>query len=94
MNRSKKIKDDVILNELYRRSFAASNPYGDWDEILENSPLDKDGKKLIPYMDYECPRIKLEEIFDSVMNEYKVPNHKIGSFSFHFWLGCSPKSSK
>jgi hypothetical protein len=90
----KKNIDDEIMNELYRRSFAASTPYGNWDELLENAEINKEGKKIIPFMDYECPHEKLEEIFNSVMDEYKVPKNRINAFSFSFWLGCSPRSSK
>lgn len=90
---AKKNKDDEILNELYRRSYAESTPYGNWDEILENSPMNEFGQKDIPFMDYSCPKEIMEGIFDSVMKEYRVPKNRINAFSFHFWLGCSPKNA-
>ena len=93
MAKKKKNSDEEIINELYRRSFAASNPPGNWDELLEKAELNENGQKVIPYMDYECKHEKLQEIFDSVMKEYKVPKYRINAFSFNFWLGCSPKSS-
>jgi hypothetical protein len=43
-------------------------------------------------MDHECDHEKLQEIFDTTMEEYKVPKDRIKDFSFNFWLGCSPKS--
>lgn len=93
MPRSKKVKDDEILNELYRLSFAASTPPGNWDELLENSPVGEDGRKLIPFMDYECSDEKMQEIFETTMKKYKVPPYKVKAFSFSFWLGCSPRSA-
>lgn len=91
--RKKERKNLEILNELYRRSYAASTPPADFDELIENAPLNEFGQKIIPYMDHECDHKIMQEIFDSVMKEYKVPKHEIKSFSFMFWLGCSPKSS-
>jgi hypothetical protein len=92
MAKRKEEKDLIILNELFRRSYAASNPPGDFDKLMESAELNEFGQKIIPFMDYECDLQKMEEIFDDVMNEYKVPKWKIKAFSFHFWLGCSPKT--
>jgi len=92
MARNKKIDADKILNELFKRSFAESTPYGDWDKLLEEAPINALGQKAVPFQDYECDHKKMEEIFDSVMAEYKVPKNMIKAFSFHFWLGPSPKS--
>lgn len=94
MGRTKKDKDWEILDELYRLSFAASNPPGNWDEIFANAPVGDDGRKLIPYMDYECSEEKLNEIFNTTMEKHKVKPQKIKAFSFQFWLGCSPKTAR
>lgn len=91
--RKKKNKDEEILNELYRKSYAASTPYADWDELLEKAELNEFGQKVIPFNDYTCPKEKLEEIFDETMKKYKVSESKRKAFSFHFWLGCSPKNA-
>lgn len=85
-------KDDKILHELYRRAFAASTPKGDFDLLLENATTNQWGQKEIPYMDYECESEVLEEIFNSVMEEFKVPVSRRNAFNFHFYLGCSPKT--
>jgi hypothetical protein len=87
-------KDEKILHELYRRSFAASEPSGDWDHLLEIATLNEEGKKVIPYMDYECEEDVLEEIFKDVMKRYKVPKWRQKGFYFSFILGCSPKMKR
>lgn len=87
-----KKKDEIILHELYRRAFAASTPYGNWDKMLEKAIINEDGEKEIPFMDYECEANTLENIFNDVMKEYKVPKRKQKNFSFSFYLGCSPKT--
>jgi len=93
MRRKKEEMDQEIMNTLFRKAFAASNPPGDYDEMLEKAELNQFGQKIIPFMDYECSHEKLQEIFDTTMEEYKVPRNKIRAFSFHFWMGCSPRSS-
>ena len=85
-------KDEKILHEIYRRAFAASEPPGDWDKLLENATINEEGRKEIPYMDYECEHEVLESIFETVMKENKVPKWKKRAFYTSFMLVCSPKS--
>lgn len=87
-------KDEKILHELYRRSFAASTPKGDWDELLANATVNKEGQKEIPFMDYEIDGELLDEIFYSTLKEFKIPKRRHFQFSMSFYLGCSPKSKR
>lgn len=90
---AKNKKHDLILHEMYKLAFAASEPPADFDELLEKAELNEDGKKVIPFLEHECRREVLEDIFDSTMKKYKIKNDRLRSaFSFHFWLGCSPKT--
>ena len=90
----KQHRDEKILHELYRRAFAASTPVGDFDRIFEEAENNESGQKIIPYWDYECEEEVLQNIFNSVMKEFKVPVPRRNAFSFHFYLGCSPKTKK
>lgn len=90
----KQHRDEKILHELYRRAFAQSTPQGDFDALMENAETNQWGQKVIPYMDYECEAEVLEEIFNSIMKEFKVPVPRRKAFSFHFYLGCSPKTKR
>jgi hypothetical protein len=92
MNRSE--KEEKILLELYRRSFASSTPKGDFDELMRNATINEFGQKEIPYLDYECEEEVMEEIFESVMKEFKVPLIRRKAFRFNFYLGCSPKTKR
>lgn len=94
MATKKKNKNEEILHEMYRMAFAASTPYGDFDELMRTSPKDEDGRILIPFMDYECTQEKLDDIFESTMKKYKVNSNYRKAFSFNFWLGCSPKTAR
>jgi len=87
-------RDEKILHELYRRAFARSTPQGDFDSLMENAEINEQGEKVIPYMDYECEEEVLQEVFNSVMKEFRVPVPRRKAFSFHFYLGCSPKTKR
>ena len=90
----KQHRDENILHELYRRAFARSTPQGDFDSLMENAEINEQGEKVIPYMDYECEEEVLQEVFNSVMKEFRVPVPRRKAFSFHFYLGCSPKTKR
>jgi hypothetical protein len=90
----KQDKITEILFEMYRRAFAASTPKGDFDKLVENAVVNKDGIKEIPFMDYECEHSVMEEIVKNVLKEKKVPKHKHDLFYRSFMLGCSPKTKK
>jgi hypothetical protein len=94
MRKTRDEKHAQILNEMYQRAFAASEPPADFNELLENAETNALGQKVIPYMDHECDRSVLEEIFESTMAKYKIKDKLKSAFSFHFWLGCSPKTKK
>ena len=85
-------KDEKIIHELYRRSFAASTPKGDWDELLANATTNDRGEKEIPFMDYECELDVMEQILTDVLKENRVPKWRRRQFETAFWLGCSPKT--
>jgi hypothetical protein len=85
-------KEEKIMHELYRRSFAASEPPAVWEDMLANAELNELGQKVIPYLDHECEEETLKSIFESVMKEYRVPKRKRSGFYFSFMLGCSPKT--
>jgi hypothetical protein len=87
-------KDEKILHEIYRRAFAASEPPGDWDKLLENATVNQNGQKEIPFMDYECEEETMESIFENVMKEFKVPRWRRRAFHASFMLGCSPKTKR
>jgi len=85
-------KDEKILHEMYRRSFKASTPSADWDELLANAEVVSEGVKTIDFMAYECELEVMEQIFNDVLKENKVPKRRHRQFDMAFWLGCSPKT--
>lgn len=85
-------RDEKILHELYRRSFAASEPKGDWDKLFAEATVNEKGEKEIPFMDYIIEDVLLKQIFNDTMKEFKIPKRRRPEFAFSFYLGCSPKS--
>jgi hypothetical protein len=86
-----KTKDINIMLEIYRRAYAVATPSANFDDLLANAEIDKDGRKLIPFNDYELKDEVAKQIIEDAMTEFKVPKWKHKQFSFTYRLGCSPK---
>jgi len=89
-----KPKNDDILLELYRKVYAVSEPPADFDELMANAETNREGQKVIKFMDYQCEEAVMQHILDEVLNKHKIKGHRRNQFSFSFWLGCSPKTKK
>ena len=88
------LKEEKAIAECYRRLFKASSPTADFDLLVENAIIDKDGLKHIPFMDYELEEDKFESIITDVIKEFKIkPTHK-NPFRVAIMLGCSPKTKQ
>jgi hypothetical protein len=85
-------KDEKILLEIYKRTYAASTPPADFEKLTEEATLNEFHQKIIPFMDYEIEDKVAESIMDGVLKEYKVPKYRHQIFKRTYWLGCSPKS--
>ena len=89
-----KPKNDDILLEIYRKVYAVSEPPADFDELMANAEINKEGQKVIKFMDYQCEEAVMQRILDEVLKKHKIKGHRRKEFSFSFWLGCSPKTKK
>jgi hypothetical protein len=85
-------KDDKILLEIYKRTYAASTPPADFEKLMEEATLNEFHQKVIPFMDYEIEDEVAESIMNEVLKEFKVPKYRYDVFKRSYWLGCSPKS--
>jgi hypothetical protein len=84
----KKLNEATL--ECYKRLYAASMPSADFNELVANATIGKDGRKNIPFMDYEILQEDMDKIIKDIMREYKIP--KWYGFSVGIYLGCSPKT--
>ena len=85
-------KEEKAIAECYRRLFKASTPPADFDLLVENAIIDKNGLKHIPFLDYELEEDTFESIIKDVIKEFKIkPIHRV-PFRVTIMLGCSPKT--
>ena len=97
----------AYIKEGFRRMYSASidsdGQHVDFDEMLDKSPVDYKGRKLIPFNDIFCFWYIQKEIRDTILNEpycyigYKT-KHKLKDYlknrvSIGLTLGPSPNSS-
>jgi hypothetical protein len=93
MNASElKSKEYKVLYEIYRHLFAASTPAGDFNYLIENAVIDSDGRKHIPFLDYEIDNHTMDNIIQTILKENKIPKREYQKYITTVYLGCSPKS--
>jgi len=86
---TEKKKRELIM-DTYRKLYKAAG--GDFDTLLANATIDEDGRKEIPFMDYELKDEIFEKILEEQIKKYKVPKSLIKRFRQQIYLGASPKS--
>jgi hypothetical protein len=87
-------KVDKALWECYKRLFAASEPVGDFEEMVENAEIDEQGTNNIPFDDYEIDHDEMENIMKEVFKEFKLKKYQWNGFRFQILFGCSPRYKK
>ena len=80
---------DIILN-IYRELYNNSTPKADFDELVSKAKIDEQGRKIIPFMDYEI----YEEDYIKIVQKHIPKNYnkfKKEQIKATIALGCSPK---
>ena len=62
----KETKVQKIIWNIYRELYANSEPKADFDELVNSAEKNKEGEKVIPFLDYEIS----EEDFDRIIKEH------------------------
>lgn len=87
---------NVIMDcyrELYKNSITYDNSHGDFDKIVEEAPIDKEGKKVIPYKNYYLNK----NLYTDIVEKYKKSirnKHDRVVFSTEMMLGCGPCTNR
>ena len=88
--RRRKVLREVAF-DIYRELYANATPSANFDELFEHAEI-VDGKRIIPYEDYEIE----EEILMGIMNKHLIANklkkHEKDAIKFEVLLGVSPKT--
>lgn len=76
-----------ILKELYENA----TPKGDFDELVENAQVTKDGRKYIPFDDYEIDEDVMRNIVNYHIKKNRLTKREQDIIKFEVYLGPSPK---
>jgi hypothetical protein len=88
--RDQKMHDAMM--ECYVRLFANSTPPGDFNKMLDEAELNAQGRKIIPFMDYEIEEEPMNQIIEDVAKEFKIKKIDFTPFRNGILMGCSPKT--
>lgn len=86
----KQKKIDELILDTYRKLYYHAGAY--FDELVENAEINEQGKKEIPFMDYELEEETFEKILNEQIKKFKVPKRMQKAFKTTIYLGCSPKT--
>ena len=81
-----------IIFDILRELYANSTPQGDFDELVANATIMDDGRKKIPFDDYEIEENLMVSIVNKHINENHLTKREKDIVKFEVYLGPSPKS--
>lgn len=76
-----------ILKELYENS----TPKGNFDELVNNAPVMEDGRKYIPFNDYEIEKDIMKNIVNCHMKAHRLSKYEQDIVRCEVYLGPSPR---
>jgi hypothetical protein len=83
-----------LIEECYRELYREAEPSADFDQLLEQAPLDSMGRKVIDYESYYIPKEKFEEIAEKHKNKMKMYKFEESSYNLAIYLGATPTCNK
>jgi hypothetical protein len=87
----KMTKEEQAIHECYFLLYKNATPSADFDLLLAQAPLNKQGQKVIDFMSYEIEESKFTEIVESVAKKYRFNKYKSKALQFTILMGASPK---
>lgn len=91
--RKNKLEEAVM--ECYRELYKAATPSADFDKLVEEAPVNKQGQKEIDFMAYEIDSDVMEDIINGIIKKYKIkPDKMVNAFRGAIYLGASPKTRR
>ena len=87
-------RDEKIVFDYYRRVYKAATPSADFDELMENAPINDNNQKVIDYNSYEIEEEIMEQIIKDIFKQYRIPVYRRKAFQFEFHLGCGPRTKR
>ena len=93
MARKKKSLKNIVF-DIYRELYENSEPKADFDILVENAEIMSDGRKYIPYNDYEIDGDLMDEIINKHMIRNRLNKFDKQAIRIEILLGYSPKKKK
>lgn len=87
--KQKRIEETIM--QIYRELYAASDPPVDFDLLIEESPLNEQGQRVIPYDNYEIDQKLFESIMEEALKKLRTSKYMKDSIRRSILLGCSPR---
>lgn len=80
------------IKELFETSEHISGEPVDYDKLFREAPCNKDGQKIINYMEYYLD----SKVFDEIVCKHlkRLKQWEKNVLNFNLYLGCSPTSCK
>lgn len=91
MARKKKSLTNIVF-DIYRELYANSEPKADFDLLVENAEIMDDGRKYIPYNNYEIDSDLMDEIILKHIMCNRLDKFDKQAIRIEILLGCSPKT--
>ena len=91
MARKKKSLKNIVF-DIYRELYENSEPKADFDILVENAEIMSDGRKYIPYNDYEIDGDLMDEIINKHMIRNRLNKFDKQDIRIENLLGCSPNT--
>lgn len=80
------------ITECFVEVYQNAIPKANFLELLENAPLNSEGKKVINYNDYVIDNEILDSIIEKHIKISKIPKRMRHSFKISIYFGPSPVS--
>lgn len=82
---------DELLLETYRHMFKASVPSVNFDKLVKEAKINKEGKKEMLFLNHEIKEFDYDTIMQNMIKKYKLRGAWIRRFKTTIALGCSPR---
>lgn len=94
MDNMKETKEQKIIWQIYRELYANSEPSCDFDWLVNSAEKDKNGRKIIPFNNYEISIEDYNEILERNLKGKRLTKLKQQAIRNSIALGVSPRFKK
>jgi hypothetical protein len=84
-------KETKIMFDIYRQMYKEATPSADFDVLMEESPINEKGQKVIDFLSYSLAQNRQDEIIEEHLKGRRLTKIKKQMIRNSTILGCSPK---